>query len=995
MSFTYGSNLPYYSDASYGGFGQYVARTAVTPEFSRRLQMPNVTPVFLVTVDAFESMVVRDILSIKTHYLKLAQEPAAIIHNNGVELTQVSTLSVPSQGEWVYSSTPPAQVVFTSPGSRDISGGHFKVKHQLRFASEIKTFRGYFWGDRVMSAPNISHRIESDFDGVGQIGGGSITFNNGDGYFDLLSTLIWRGGTLKLELGFDTPEGAMDESDYQTVGTWDVMGHRLEQDRFTLELREKKSSLDQEIPREIYTREVYPSIENDNIGEVIPRAYGVHYGVTPTVINKAERRFKLAHHDIRSINGIKIRKSIEEVLFETVAAASFEVHSGAAHVANENRTVKNITFDGTDLTEVNSTESVVSTEGSWYAEAGLLYVRPPSGESISSGSYVATISQQIQAWQSADYATQDLHLAEFTLGSDWDREAEVSVDFSGRTHANGKLMVNGADIMADLLDWVGNISLDGPAFQLARRFWHLGYTQFGEERVMIAPCLLINEKKEALEVVTELNKVLGSFLYIDATGTWQFRAFLPTQGQAFDRAEGLLPRLFDDSEVIDGSFVRQVDSENVFARCKINFANRDAEGWSESIEEYRERNHLDYGLTDEFVEERDVCLSSKADAIYYAQRVLTTEALPRVNYQFRLPWKGLLLAPGDQIRVQTSRFVDSPLLLEPSDVILEILEVNQDLTEGQVTITAGDRRGWSDTFGHWLGETGTISPVGGGELPTNLAIHLAADQSGLVPNQHAAFWLDISGNERHATQPFPGNVAELKTNQLNGFPVVRFRPVAGSPSLILMPNLSFLNQGEVFAVVKTSADPASVGSYLWNMGNPATPPKYPNTSGVITENFGSNTTHTIGNITPDLSGWHIVNIISTPDEYTFNLDGTEEYTTGTNTVYFPGVGPIVVHVGGLLGSNLASDDREIAELFISPVKLTSTQRTAALQYLSDKYALAVVSAGGPPPAWDAAWTDAESHTARQNAGFWTDVGDSNVELAKDVDVRSHLASRWW
>jgi hypothetical protein len=997
MSFTYGSHISYSSTASYGGWGQFLSQQPVTEEFSRRLHLPNVTPVFLLSVQVTER--IRPIINpgVNTYeFTPIVQSrpPDSVIYGRSGALTQNPSWSPPMpDGEWDYDGGK----LWLNPISReDAADGFYQAAYTLRYSSAPKTFRDLMWHPRIESVPNISLRIEPQFGGVGQVGGGSIVLNNGDGEFDLLSELVWSNGTAVLEIGFDLSGDEMDESDYQTVGKWGIDSVKLTEETFTLNLTEAKGSLNQEVPREIFTREEFPSINNDDVGKVIPRIYGRIFGSTPIVIDRSARKFKVAHHAIRSLDGVRIKKAIENVAIDIIISASFDPHSGNTKALNESREVINVTFDGADLTEQNSIDTTVATAGSWHQEGGVVYVNPPSGETVLSGEVAVTVGEQFSAWQTADFATVDLHKAEFTLGSEWDREAEVAVDVSGRTNPDGTLMVNGADIVADFLDYTGSIELDAPSFEASKRFYHVGYIG-SQERCSLEPCLYLDEKQDATKTISEINKVLGSFLYVDGAGRWKFSAFVPQQGQLLDRAKALLPRVFTDADVIEGTFEKVTEHQEIFSRIKVKYGKRHAEDWSQTLTESKEENEVIYGLTDNYEREIEVCLSSKHHARHYAQRLLTTDATARNAFRFELPWKGLFLMPGDQFRLQTDRLQDIFGITEPSDRTLEVIEVQKDYANGRVVVTAGDRRGWRDTFGHWLGDLGEIVSA----APTDRFLEYG--DAGQFSSGLVQVWQDLSGNGRHAI-PGDSNVPVMIPNQINGYGSLYWH---GIRKHLRLPSMTGLTQAELFMVLQLLNDPGLGSSNTgWDMGNTPYPQatKMTETTGTILEGFRSTVRHTIPNPTPSLTSWRIYNVISTATEYTVNLDNVEQYTTATNTPGFlPHAAPGAALRGGVIGGRLGLSGVHsdyinglyIASMIIFPRKLTSGERTAMHQELSDKFALGVISPAGPPPVWDSGWTEAQVHEARQNAGFWSAVSGNFVPMAHNQDRRSDQASRWW
>ena len=130
-------------------------------------------------------------------------------------------------------------------------------------------------------------------------------------------------------------------------------------------MREQQGPLEKQIPHELYSRDDYPAIDLEDSGTSIPRAYGNIFGAEPTTLDKAAKRFKLVHHAIRSINAIRINRSISTRSTETIGPGLFSLHTGTTYATNETREVVNVTFAGADLTQLNSKESVETTLGSW------------------------------------------------------------------------------------------------------------------------------------------------------------------------------------------------------------------------------------------------------------------------------------------------------------------------------------------------------------------------------------------------------------------------------------------------------------------------------------------------------------------------------------------------------------------------------------------------------------------------------------------------------
>ncbi len=875
-----------------GGYGLYLARPAVSEIFSDRMKLPNIRTVFLVTITAglwLQNPVPAGAI---WKYTLPGGFPEGIYVNGGT--TSLASQSSQAQCEarvGSYYYDPVTRAVYVNPPARSsVYDAFWQARLIFYMSSCPKDLRGKYWEPRLLSVPNLSLRIEPRFGGIGQIGGGSLTLNNADGYFDQLDGLQWDAGRAVIEMGLDLACGgdgaAMAESDYRTLGTWRIEQTEKTDDKFTLTLAELKTPLENRIPYQLFDRADYPNLPDDMQGRPIPFAWGKHLSIEPVQIDPAAKRFKVAAHPIRSFDGCRIK--IEET------------------------------------------------------------------------------------WTEVAMASVDLTAAEFTLGPEWTGNEPVAVDFSGRTNLDGSLMTNGADIMADLLSYMGESQFDGTSFDTSRRLLRLGTDRYGDEVSLLAPSIYLKDLRAGTEVADELNKILGSYLFVDNWGRWRFCVFNPTRRK--DLEAGPLCRTFTEKEIIEGTFKKATDSRDLFSKIKVNFNERKQQDWAESVEKARTPAQFAHGLSPLFGQERDLGVSNVKDADYWAARALVTEAEPLVQYRFTVPWTGYFTMPGEQVRVSYPR--------HKLDAVLEVLEVGYDLTAAKLQIVAGNRRGWGDTFGWWSEET----PI---ELPAGIALWLKPETIQKNELGRVGCWADASGRASHAMQPLPECQPSVKHNQLPGFPVVHFELAeTGSRQYLIAEGLptAVPPDGEIFIVVKVRENSVLDNElWQWVVADPELPQAYPHKiTGHIYERFLTPALKDFGVPPKSLTAWRLYNVSAGLGHLTARLDGAVFFdTTSYSTIACERL-----ILGGLLASGFEGD---IAEIIYWPRRLYDDERDwFVVQYLSDKYNLGIVPKA-PKFQWNPAWTDEEAAAARQNHGFW--AGPSG--LACDTDPRSAQAGRWW
>lgn len=690
----------------------------MTAEFKRRLLLPNVVPVFLLTCTVRRRLLDSEVVTGNVRAFAAPDNVTALLINGvttGLTYTQVEATVESTPGTWLVpdaTNSAPYQaygIVINPPTGRTIFDDIYLVEFTVHFSTRPKSFRDVLWQSRIQSMPSLSFRIEEKFSGVGQVGGGRVTLSNQDGHFDTLQEadpsvsfaepVYWSGGTAQLEMGLDlaTDPGAgdMSEADYQVIGTWRIESTDLGDADFTVNLKEIKSALELEIPFETYTRAEFPGIDDAMVGAPQARAYGKHFAVAPVLLDANDRRFRMVGHAIRSFDAVKIQTYVDETT--AAAVTDWAVHSGSAYRTNMAREVVNVTFDGDDLVKANSPEKVVTTQGTWCHRDSVLYVRPSTGETIDSGTYEASTVTSLPVWQTIDFETRDESLAEFTLGEEWDRSAAVAVDFSGRMTTDGLLMENAADIVEDLLTYAGaDATIHAASFAASRAIFRLGVDRFGEEVTHLAPALLLKERKPLRDVIDTICETVGASFFADFDGLWRFVAFEPVQGSALDYAKDGLLRTFTEKEIL-GAVQKSTDAREVFSTVKVIFAPRVEQKWSQDVTIARPANQYVHNLSELDTIERKPALWKRTDATYYGQRLVTTEGEDLVKYRLSLPLCAFFLLPTERIRVRHPRYA--------LDAVLEVLEVSYALTSGRVSVVAGNQRGWGDSFGFWVADT--------------------------------------------------------------------------------------------------------------------------------------------------------------------------------------------------------------------------------------------------------------------------------------------------
>ena len=518
-------------------------------------------------------------------------------------LTLRSSIANVEANDGSYFQAADGTVYVNPPTGQDIYTAAIRGEVHYYFAKGAPTIlNNQLYESRLQSVPSLSLRIEPRFSGVGQIGTGSCSLINNDGFFDRIPEIRWR--SIQFKLGADTPSSTMAAADYQPFGFWKIQDTRRSGTVYTLNLAEPKAVLENKIPVETFSQADFPNINTNDVGKVIPRVYGKVFGITPICVDAAAKTFKVAGHAVYEFSEVRILQN--------------------------------------------------------------------------------------NIWTAIPFAGENLASGEFTLGAEWANNETVSVDFIGRVNGAGLPMYNASEIVQDILAYLGETNLDTAAFDAAFAALDVGVFDSGLHRTLLKPSLYIGSAMTGLDVISKINAVVGSFLYVDANGQWHYEVFTP-------KPLDLVDATFSDIEIAENSLSPLEDDRDVYSKVNVKFAERVAEKWAENIEWEDATQQYTAESGSPIFKELTAPLFDADDALYYAQRLISTEALPLRRFELTLPWNGFLLRPGSQIAISSDyRSVYG---------VLEVLEARHNPDANQMALIFGDRRGWVDSFGWWVGNS--------------------------------------------------------------------------------------------------------------------------------------------------------------------------------------------------------------------------------------------------------------------------------------------------
>ena len=222
------------------------------------------------------------------------------------------------------------------------------------------------------------------------------------------------------------------------------------------------------------------------------------------------------------------------------------------------------------------------------------------------------------------------------------------------------------------------------------------------------------------------------------------------------------------------------------------------------------------------------------------------------------------------------------------------------------------------------------------QLGSSLKVWLQGNQLTTTP---ISSWPDASGNGNNAGEA-PGNEPDVAAANLNGMNVAQFTGSNTDLLDITSGAVSGFTEGTIFFVAK-AASTANMSLPVTRSSGAAFPDQYNNDGlgAIATSNFSS-TSKTI----PDPGGttsWHIAAFRSKASDWRMRWNGTEIFTTGTNT-FEATTGKVRLgqeYVGSWFTGHLA-------EVIIVNSFLTTAEAEQIEGYLAHKWGLTSVLPGG-------------------------------------------------
>ncbi len=125
------------------------------------------------------------------------------VRENGAELTAAADLATANTTRGSYYWDQDAGRVYVHPAAANPHEALIQALVVVRVANHPKRWGSERFEPRLSGPVGVSIRVPERFGGLGQVGGGRLVIEAGDGWADALEGLDFDAGSVTLELGAD------------------------------------------------------------------------------------------------------------------------------------------------------------------------------------------------------------------------------------------------------------------------------------------------------------------------------------------------------------------------------------------------------------------------------------------------------------------------------------------------------------------------------------------------------------------------------------------------------------------------------------------------------------------------------------------------------------------------------------------------------------------------------------------------------------------------
>jgi len=282
--------------------------------FAKLITTPGTEKIFLAEIEPSEHYLSWVLYAGSVYYTTIKTVDVISVYEDGVELDEVTTLAAVTAGKWYHGKNKIyLQASSGTPFSNVIVGNY-----KMYIATKYITLNDTFYEGILLSVPIIQQQKNEIYWGVSIISSGSLFVGNDKGALDeIYHDYSWNNKPITILLGGED----LPYSEYKKQFKGIITDIYLSTDKLNIRYEDTKNGLDDTIPKNAFTTAVYPNLDAEDVGRVIPLRYGTVFKVpvicTTLGLGSATslHSFKILDTSVCSVN------TISQVYVNDIAAS--------------------------------------------------------------------------------------------------------------------------------------------------------------------------------------------------------------------------------------------------------------------------------------------------------------------------------------------------------------------------------------------------------------------------------------------------------------------------------------------------------------------------------------------------------------------------------------------------------------------------------------------------------------------------------------------------
>ena len=235
--------------------------------FAKLITTSHSKKIYLAEIEPSERLTSWTLYSGSIYYSAIDTLDVQSVVEDSTTLTEVSTLAAVTAGKWYHGK----DKIYLQSTSGTPFSNVIVANYKLYIATENITLNDKFYIGHLLSVPVIRQQKAEIYWGVSVISSGEIIIANDAGEYDeKYKNYSWSNKNLTILMGGEDLPYAQYAEQFGGVITDKVLSTA----RFMIKFKDKKTELDDNIPKNVFDTTTYPNLDDEDDGKPIPLAYG-------------------------------------------------------------------------------------------------------------------------------------------------------------------------------------------------------------------------------------------------------------------------------------------------------------------------------------------------------------------------------------------------------------------------------------------------------------------------------------------------------------------------------------------------------------------------------------------------------------------------------------------------------------------------------------------------------------------------------------------------